>query len=1361
MWGMFAIKSFLQLIQALKEKASQPHKQRWLRISAYFAVAVFILTIAIHLTVRLYYWPQINQKKEDFEKLLGQQLQLSVKVESIQTSWDIFWPSFAIKNIELRKLNEASAIALKIPEVEGTVSWDSLWFRKPMFRSLLIKDATIQVERDQQGNWNIAGIDINANSAGHDVGNWIFEQDRIQISNSKIVWDDQRYGNHTHQFQIHKLDLESHLFRHAIELSASTPFSKNLVGLNAQFRHSIFGNAGNWLDWHGQFNWDIQEFEVAKIHQIIELPFKIKDGKISSQGSTDLSGGVAEKTKALLEVQQLHIDWRRLKQELKIAYAQSEINQFLNGQKMTVATPLLQWKVKAQSPLEELKNIAIYWKKAKSISAIEHAGIQAEKIEVSLLEELLNQFPLPQDFHQFNQRFQASGKIRDLDISWHKESKKLPFDIQLPWQKNASYRVGMAFDDINITPYQKNDYSIRNLSGKIQASELGGEIHLGSTHTQLNLLDLTEKSDLYFQEIKGKIHWQRQEKYWSVSAKNLALQNEDLKLKANGQYTHPLKDKKDKDHLKLSLEIDEANIAGITAYFPKAMSADARNYIRSNLKSGVVRQGKLEIDGHPQWLPFNDKNIGVFTLHLPVSEVRYSPAPADPQQKGLWSDFYGLRGLIKMNRGEFEVLAEKASFEQIQLSNTRAYTKDITAKDTHLEIQGKASGPTQDLLNYFAKSPVGQRLYSQWQEFQISGNAELLIKLDIPLAKSIDTRVEGELALKANELLYNKQLAVKNINGTVVFSEEQILAKKLGFDVWGGHITASIPTQLPWQKAQRTKLSGTIQSQELLDYLSSSSQTEEKNIIKQLDGPIQVEGFFNAGSKGYKLDLGLDLKQFQSRLPQPLSKKTGQGLTGQFVLQGNKDTDVFENKGQLVLGKLIDMKLAWAEQKALRGSIGINSPVNLPKQGFTTNIILNTLNLDEWQNWYEKTIKTNAPTKSANPSAPAIDTISAYVDRLIVADREFKDVAVLATHEKDQWHASINSELAVGLVQWKSAQIGLPQGKLTARLQKLNIQNESQGDTLTRGINQRMQKIPALDIEADALIFNGKPYGKMSLLASNDKNDWRIDRLYLKTPVAELQATGKWALPKAGIKDDRGSTILNFDLDIDNAGELLKNLGFPSTVDKGAGKLVGSISWSNAPYSFDLKSLNGNLSLDLIKGTVLQVEPGVARLLGVLSFQGLNRLATLDIGGVLKPIVSQGMPFDRITSKGMIQNGIAQIQDLSLRSPQGNVRLSGRANLLNETQDIRITVLPALNAGSASVAYTFVNPIIGLSTLLGQYLIADPVSKLFQLDYLIQGGWDKPEIIALDSKGQPINEAQLKDIRDKSLLKQQNSPSKK
>jgi uncharacterized protein YhdP len=205
---------------------------------------------------------------------------------------------------------------------------------------------------------------------------------------------------------------------------------------------------------------------------------------------------------------------------------------------------------------------------------------------------------------------------------------------------------------------------------------------------------------------------------------------------------------------------------------------------------------------------------------------------------------------------------------------------------------------------------------------------------------------------------------------------------------------------------------------------------------------------------------------------------------------------------------------------------------------------------------------------------------------------------------------------------------------------------------------------------------------------------------------------------------------------------------------------VGQIHWANAPYSFDIKSLNAELSLDLIKGTILQVDPGVARLLGVLSFQGLSRIATLDIGGVLKPIISQGTPFDRITSTGSISNGIANIKDLSMRGPQGNIRLTGKADLVQENQDIRITVVPNFNAGSASLAYTFINPIIGLSTMVGQYLIADEVSKLFQLDYLVQGTWANPQIIALDSKGKPLDEKQLKEIRDKSLLKQQ-TPTKK
>jgi uncharacterized protein YhdP len=604
---------------------------------------------------------------------------------------------------------------------------------------------------------------------------------------------------------------------------------------------------------------------------------------------------------------------------------------------------------------------------------------------------------------------------------------------------------------------------------------------------------------------------------------------------------------------------------------------------------------------------------------------------------------------------------------------------------------------------------------------------------------------------------------VQQISGDILFSEENIIGRNFKAQLLGGELLIDNASKLPWQSSSDMKVSGKVDINQLIQALNNSDSSQIKKIQAQLNGLVSYDGKLIIRSKGYDIDLNLKLDQLNSQFPAPFNKKSGQSLAGQFNLTNLSDNPDKPTSGQLKVGKIIDAKFTSSANQKLSLGVGINAPGYVPQKGFSSTIILDQLDVSAWQNWLDK----NSPetpkqsnTKAAASSDFDLDTISANIKNLKLADRSFKDVILQATHDKEQWHASIQSPLAKGLLQWQSARAGFPQGKLTARLQQLVIENTESGDTLTKGVNKRIQKIPALDIQSDELIFNKKSYGKMELLANNDKNDWKIDKLSLKTTDAQINATGRWILPKEGKQLNAGKTELNFDLDINNAGKLLSKLGFPKAIDDGSGKLVGQINWANAPYSFDIKSLNAELSLDLIKGTILQVDPGVARLLGVLSFQGLSRIATLDIGGVLKPIVSQGTPFDRITSTGSINNGIANIKDLSMRGPQGNIRLTGKADLIQENQDIRITVVPNFNAGSASLAYTFINPIIGLSTMVGQFLIADELSKLFQLDYLVQGTWANPQIIALDNKGKPLDEKQLKEIRDKSLLKQQ-TPTKK
>jgi uncharacterized protein YhdP len=177
------------------------------------------------------------------------------------------------------------------------------------------------------------------------------------------------------------------------------------------------------------------------------------------------------------------------------------------------------------------------------------------------------------------------------------------------------------------------------------------------------------------------------------------------------------------------------------------------------------------------------------------------------------------------------------------------------------------------------------------------------------------------------------------------------------------------------------------------------------------------------------------------------------------------------------------------------------------------------------------------------------------------------------------------------------------------------------------------------------------------------------------------------------------------------------------------------------------------------KGEILQVDPGVAKLLGILSFQSLFKFATLNLKGSIGELVTPGTPFDLISAKGQLKNGLLLTDDFELLSTLARIAMRGQINLLEETQDLRITLYPRLNMASTSVAaYFLMTPVIGFSVLVGQYLFTSGLNRALEADYLIQGNWTDPEVIPLDQKGQPIDPEIIKSIRSKALI---NSPEKK
>ena len=227
---------------------------------------------------------------------------------------------------------------------------------------------------------------------------------------------------------------------------------------------------------------------------------------------------------------------------------------------------------------------------------------------------------------------------------------------------------------------------------------------------------------------------------------------------------------------------------------------------------------------------------------------------------------------------------------------------------------------------------------------------------------------------------------------------------------------------------------------------------------------------------------------------------------------------------------------------------------------------------------------------------------------------------------------------------------------------------------------------------------------------------WQLERLRLSSAAAELQATGQW---------DR-NTALSYKLEIKDVGGFLNRLHLKDVVKGGHGTLSGELSWSGTPFSMDLPSLGGTMDIAVRDGQFLKVEPGAAKLIGVLNLQALPKLLTLDF----RNIFEQGFAFDELRGTVSILDGVASTDSLAMRGLQAVVQIKGQANLQASTQDLRVVVVPELNGGLATLAYAaIVNPAVGLGAFLAQSLFSQPLSRALAHEIEITGSWSDPTVV--------------------------------
>ncbi|MBA2672786.1 AsmA-like C-terminal region-containing protein, partial [Ramlibacter sp.] len=378
--------------------------------------------------------------------------------------------------------------------------------------------------------------------------------------------------------------------------------------------------------------------------------------------------------------------------------------------------------------------------------------------------------------------------------------------------------------------------------------------------------------------------------------------------------------------------------------------------------------------------------------------------------------------------------------------------------------------------------------------------------------------------------------------------------------------------------------------------------------------------------------------------------------------------------------------------------------------------------------------RSGSGTSAAANTGYLPTSMAARAKELVVEGRTLHDVVLGGSRDGLTWRANVDAQELNGYLEYRQPS-GAEQGRVHARLARLNIAAQAAREVETL-LDQQPANIPALDIVVNDFELKGKKLGRLEIDAVNrgaadgGVREWRLNKLALTTPEALFSAQGNWAAVSAQApatprgRTEQHRTAMRFQLDIADAGGVLARFGMPGVVRRGHGRMEGQIAWLGSPLSMDYPSMAGGFRVNVEGGQFLKADPGLAKLLGVLSLQSLPRRLALDF----RDVFSEGFPFDFVRGDIVIDKGIASTNNLQMKGVNAAVLMEGKADIARETQDLKVVVVPEINAGTASLVATMINPVIGLGSFMAQMFLRQPLMRAATREFHIDGTWSDPKV---------------------------------
>ncbi|MCR8957648.1 TIGR02099 family protein [Variovorax sp. S2] len=1361
----------------MNDTASPP--SRLLKITAATARWLLGLLIAAWLllalsVVVLHAWivPRIGDYRGALEAQASKAIGVPVRIGSITARSDSLFPAFELRDVVLHDASQREA--LRLVRVVASVSPRSLW--RLNFEQLYIEGPQVDVRRDVLGKLHVAGLHMSNDTTGETrAADWFFAQRELVVEGGTVRWTDE-------QRQAEPLLLTDVRFvarnggrRHGLRLDATPPAGwGERFTLRGQFRQPLLSvRSGRWQTWDGQLYADLPYMDVTRLGRYVSIDARIREGSGALRVWADVKDGQIVGGAADLGLNRVDASLGRGLQPLVLRSVTGRLAGQLNEENFEFSTAALQFDT-ADGMRWPGGNLWMQHSPARGRTP-EHGALRADRLDLAALALIADRLPLGEATHRVLDAYAPRGLVERIDLNWQ-GSLGAPERYQAKGRVSGLRVASQPAPPVvaaapkagapATTPHaHAGSPGLSGATIDFDATHNGGTAALSMAQGTLEFPGVFEEPVIPIDRLAAQLQWKLDKGHAQLQVSKLRFANADAEGEAEaswrtsdpaisaGQSLYP-------GVLDLQGKLTRADGTRVFRYLPLDIPQHTRDYVRQAVTKGTASSVDFRVRGDLHDMPFMDPKQGEFRIVAKVADVNYAYVPpasataastasraAASARPGtpaaVWPALTGVSGELVFERAGMLVRNARgrlAGATGIEVTKAEAQIADMSHHASLLRVDAQAKGPLGELLRVGA--PLAGETGEVLSRARATGTADYRLHLELPLEDMDAAKVQASIALSDNELqLAPEAPSFTHAKGVVGFTETNFSLAGLNARLLGGDVRIEGRGRFAGAnrevtlKAQGTATAEGLRSAREAEWLTriaakATGSTPYAVTFSMRDGA--PEFLLTSTLQGLALQLPVPLvKTADEQMPLRIEKKVLQRETRAGAAVAVQD------QLSLELGRIGSAQyvrdISGAEARVLRGSIGIGlapgETASVPDRGVLANVNVAKLDMPAWKALVGDTATNAAEAGGAErPEDAAMGylptRIAVRAQELGIAGRTLHNVVLGGTRDGSLWRANIDATELSGYAEYSHSQAG----RLHARLARLKIAptEATQVETL---LDEQPGTLPALDIVIDDFELLGKRLGRAEIDAVNRGGagrEWLLNKLSFTMPEASFAAKGTWAAVPGGRagRVEQRRTAMTFRLDIADAGDLLARFGMPGVLRRGSGRLEGDVNWRGSPFSLDYPSLGGQLQVNVGSGQFLKADPGLAKLLGVLSLQALPRRLTLDF----RDVFSQGFAFDFIRGDAKITNGIASTNNLQMKGVNAAALMDGSADIVRETQDLRVVVVPEINAGTAALVATAINPAIGLGTFLAQWVLSKPLAAAATQEFHIEGTWADPKI---------------------------------